>query len=317
MRHLLVIDELEKLNIQLDSSLKMSRAFQDFGDQVQFSYIDSLAWNGAESSATATCFDLQIDEKAGVLKAKNRSRVALSEYDSIHMRKEPPLDMRYIEACWLLNSARKEAVIYNDPERLVTINEKLSIYHFPDFADAVLVSANVDEIVDFAKKEAQGDIIIKPLGLYGGRGVKRLQVQESQEKDFVDALNEETQKGVERRIIQPFNREIFKGEIRVFGFKDHVLSWCLKKPAKGSYFANTREGATLESYQPSDALRAQVVSMGARLAELGIKVWGIDVIGENLSEINVTSPRMLVVGEDEQSYYREFIELVRKDIQGS
>lgn len=311
MRHLIIIDPIEQLNLQLDSSLKLARAFVALGDEVRFAQVETLAARFQDQTANAQTYALDLKNLANNKSKSEFANEPLTDFSSIHMRKEPPFNLDYVSACWLLAMRpAKRPPVYNDPDALLRLNEKLAIFHFPDFADRAFVCQTAEEAMEFT--QAVGDVIVKPLDLFGGRGVDRIRTEGRDRSEILVLLKKSFTGGL--RILQPFNEKIYQGEVRVFGFQDKDLSWCLKIPKEGSFFANTREGATLHPYKPSAELKRKVKSMGQKLHAMGASVWGIDVIGEKLSEINFTSPRLLLVDANEEEKYVEFAELIKKDI---
>jgi len=115
-------------------------------------------------------------------------------------------------------------------------------------------------------------------------------------------------------LIQPFNPAIYAGEVRVFTGFGQPLAWCLKRPAAGEFLANTRAGATLEAYQPTATEVARVSQVAAALHQHGVFLAGFDLIGGYVSEINLTSPRLLQAADDKVDYYAILAAQMESDI---
>jgi glutathione synthase len=229
------------------------------------------------------------------------------------MRKDPPYDLAYITCTWLLESAETKGVkILNSPSALRDFNEKLAIFQFPEFIRDGLVSTQTKEFLEFLSQKAGGDAILKPLTLFGGRGVLRLNGSEMTESQIKQILDEETQHGEQHRLMQPFDTKIFEGEVRAFTAGGNAIAWCLKMPSGENFLANTRSGATLQSYQPTDADRAMVNHISQELLRKGVFYVGFDIIGGKVSEINITSPRLLHGPTDTADYYQKIAELIEK-----
>ncbi len=130
------------------------------------------------------------------------------------------------------------------------------------------------------------------------------------------ALVDETQSAQQLRLIQAFNPAIHDGEVRAFCVGGKPLAWCLKKPAAGEFLANTRAGATLHVYNPKPEERERVTSVATNLYRQGVAVVGFDLLGGFLSEINVTSPRLLQAPEDKVDYYDFWAEWTIRDCDG-
>lgn len=316
--HLFIADPLEELNLPLDSSLRMARALAARGHRVFFTTIQDLSWRSGKAAASVRGVEATFsgDGIRPTLSAKGAH--SLSEFHGIHMRKDPPFDMTYIEATWLLDSVASKVRIYNHPEALRNFNEKVSILMFPDDIRPALVSSDAAEIIDFIAKDCGGDAVIKPLALFGGRGVERVRVgpdgmTEGEAAKWIATM---TCEGREKRIVQPFDERVFAGEVRAFCIGGEPIAWCLKKPAPGEFLANTRAGATLESYKPGPEELARVKNVASRLALMGVHVVGFDLIGGYISEINLTSPRLLLPAGDvatEQAVYERIALWLERD----
>ena len=318
-RHLFIIDPLEELNLKLDSSLRMARALAARGHRIFFATLQDLSWRSGRTGAWARCEEATFAGDAVKPELEQKIPHSLQDFEAIHMRKDPPFDLAYIEATWLLDSVAGRVHIYNHPATLRTFNEKVSILLFPDDIRPALVSSDSHEIIEFIEKDCHGDAIVKPLALFGGRGVERVQADGSAEAraKAITALSVMAKDGHEKRIIQPFDIRVFDGEVRAFCVGGEPLTWCLKKPARGEFLANTRTGATLESYKPAPDELARVKNVASRLALEGAPVIGLDLIGGWVSEINLTSPRLLLPqtsAEEERFAYESFARWIERDV---
>lgn len=310
--HLFLIDPLESLNKELDSSLRLMFELKALGHEVTVAEPRQLGWR-TSSHAEATVRVMTFGASPKEFSPGPPSRRSLGDFAAVHMRKDPPYDLDYITTTWLLDAAPKSTKVYNSPASLRTYNEKLAILRFPEATRPALVSADPEALLQFAQQEAGGDAILKPLTLFGGRGVERLEVAKDPAKARA-RLIEETANGVHLRLIQPFDQGIFQGELRAFTAFGKAVAWCLKKPASGQYLANTRAGATLHPYTPTaDELR-RVTAVAGTLWREGVAFIGFDVIGGFISEINITSPRLLAAPGDSTPYYAQLAGLVAKDL---
>lgn len=310
--HLFLIDPLESLNKELDSSLRLMFELKALGHDVLVAEPRQLGWRtGGHAAAAARV--IAFGKTAKEFTAGGQQQRSLGDFAAIHMRKDPPYDLDYITTTWLLDATPKATRVYNSPSSLRTFNEKLAILRFPEATRPALVSADPDALLQFAQSDAAGDAILKPLTLFGGRGVERLQVA----KDPAQArakLAEETGNGAHLRLIQPFDAGVFQGELRAFTAFGKAIAWCLKKPAAGQYLANTRAGATLHPYTPTGDELRRVTDVAAALLKEGVAFIGFDVIGGYISEINITSPRLLAAPGDNAPYYAQLAGLVAKDL---
>ena len=314
--HLFIIDPLAKLDLKMDTSLRMAFSLAQRGHRCYAGDSRHLSWNPHKSAAAINCQELKFAHTVESVRSIGEpSQTPLTTFQAIHMRKEPPFDMDYIAATWLLDSVSTSTALFNTPQGLRDLNEKLSILRYPEAIAPALVSCQSDELFSFIEKEANGDAILKPLGLYGGKGILRLNLKEQNPSEIKEALHNETKNGFEYRLIQPFNQAIFEGEVRVFTVGGKPLTWCLKKPMKDQYMANSSFGSTRHPYTPTTDELAMIEDISKDLLKNGVFIAGYDLIGGKLSEINVTSPRLLSAEDDQSHYFKEFAQLVELETQ--
>lgn len=314
-KHLFVMDSPENLNMKLDSSLRMAQALLKRGHRCAITTPSELSWysNNKEKVRASACWLSLTDEPTPRIEEK--TLVEATDFHAIHMRKDPPFDSHYISCTWILSYLEKSAKIYNAPRSLRSLNEKLSIYDFPQYSRAALLSAETDTIAEFIRENCEGDAIVKPLDLYGGRGVERINTSEIDPTKLKQIIRQHTKNATEQRLFQPFDKAIFEGEVRAFTAAGETISWSLKVPADGEYLANTRSGAVVQPYKPTSEEISMVQEISQDLLKRGIFLVGYDLIGGYVSEINITSPRLLVEeGRDVNPLYARVAELIEMDL---
>lgn len=303
-RHLFIIDPIEKLKPQLDSSLRIAYCLHDQGDQVFFVAAKDLMWNSTATSPSAYATQVVYHGHPEQFETSDYQSIPMDTFQVIHMRLEPPFDISYLAITWLLQEcARKSNIlIINQPQALQSLNEKMAILKFPQYIQPTLVTQNVSSILQFWRDHQQPALILKPLDLFGGKGILKTDdnLTDSQLTDLL--TTEVAGKGV--RLVQKFDSRIYDGEIRVFTLNGQAIQWCLKKPPKGSYLANTSSGATLEDFEPNHQISEMVQAVATKLTQWGVYLAGFDIIGNSISEINITSPRLLSKHPDLKPYMR-------------
>jgi len=213
------------------------------------------------------------------------------DFDAILMRKDPPFDMEYVTSTWLLELAEQQGGrILNRPQAIRDFNEKLSVSRFPQFAPPFLVTRHMAVIRDFLAEH--GDIVVKPLDGMGGSGIFRLH-----RDDHNIGVILETITHFERRTVmaQRYLPEIGQGDKRILLIDGEPVPHALARiPKPGELRGNLAAGGTgvAQPLSPSDREIAETV--GAVLKDLGLFLVGLDVIGDFLTEINVTSPTCMV-----------------------
>ena len=287
--HLFVIDPIERLNLAWDTSIKMALSLTELGHDIFFCTGRELSRSLHPSGAFALARKVAFAGKPGELTQAPPMRRALESFSAIHMRREPPYDLDYIGTLWILDSVAGQVPVFNSPKALLEVNEKLSILDFPIFTKPAIVSADADELLAFAREKCGSNIVVNPLGLYGGRGVEHIEG----EKGLSDKLHLATMNGKESRMVQAFDPAVHSGEVRAFTVAGKALSWCLKVPKKGEFLANTRAGSTLETYRPTSRDMDVATGVAETLMKRGVLFAGIDMIGGWLSEVNITCPALL------------------------
>lgn len=309
--HLFVLDPLGSLNLALDSSLRLAYALSQRGHAVFACQITDLQWSSRHAQADSWVKRISFSGGPESAVFDPDRLESLAYFSAIHMRKDPPFDLAYITSTWLLGSVGSKTKVYNDPKALRSLNEKLAIFGFPQAIKPALATTQIDEMIDFIKSKCAGDAVIKPLNQYGGRGVRRINLQSSEfdsDQKLRAMLLEETESEQQIRLLQAFDKAIFTGEVRAFYIGGKPLAWCLKKPASGEFLANTRAGATLHPYTPTPEERERVTQVAMSLRESGVEIVGFDILGGFISEINLTSPRLLHPAGDTTPYYDRWAE---------
>ena len=286
MRLLFIIDPIESIKTYKDSSYAMMVEAARRGHQLAVSYVDGLAWSAGKISALTWSLVLTGDAAAWY-RLDAPERVALSAFDAVLMRKDPPFDLEYLYATHLLQRAAAEgARVFNRPQALRDHSEKLAILEFSEFTPPTIVARDPALIHGFI--DAEADAILKPLDGMGGSSIFRVRRDDPNRNVIVQIM---TEFGARSVMAQRYLPAIRDGDKRVLLIGGEVVPYCLARiPMAGETRGNLAAGGSG---------RAQVVGpnelrIAERLAPLlwqrGLLLVGLDVIGEQLTEINVTSP---------------------------
>lgn len=298
----------------------MAYSLSSAGAEIHFTTVDKISWSSGYSHPTAQTQPLLFGEGAASARAGHPEKMLLSDYQCIHMRKDPPFDLNYIAVTWILSALPPTTKVLNAPDALRSFNEKLLIMHYPEFRDEVIVSSDPADMLDFIIENCNNSAVLKPLDLYAGKGILKLEVSPLakplagatsssspdilSQKQALNVLEKETNSGQIKKIIQPYNPAITKGEIRAFAAGGEAVSYCLKVPKEGSFLANTGSGANLEPFDPPEHIENMVNKVAKDLLRHGVFLVGLDIIGSFISEINITSPRLLLPpGTDDEPFY--------------
>ncbi len=211
----------------------------------------------------------------------------LTGFDAVLMRKDPPFDQGYLTATWLLEMAeRLGARVFNRPRALRDFNEKLAIARFPRFITPSLASGDAEQIRAFLAQ--QGDIVVKPLDAMGGAGIFRLRPGDP---NLSAILETATEYGTRTIMAQRYLPEIADGDKRILLIDGEPVPYCLARiPAPGETRGNLAAGGSGVARPLTDRDREIAAALGPELRAEGIFLAGLDVIGDWLTEVNVTSP---------------------------
>ena len=287
---LYVLDPLDDLKESKDSSIAMMREMARRGHAVWACEVGALAWRDGVVQAAATRLDI-LPQGAQWFTRQETVRRPLEAFDVVLMRKDPPFDMEYLVATYLLEaSVRRGARVFNDPRALRDHNEKLAITEFAHFTPATLVSRDPAAIREFHAEH--GDVVVKPLDGMGGRGVFRVS---RQDPNLGVILETATAAGRKTVMAQRFIPEIAAGDKRILLVAGRPVPYALARvPAPGESRGNLAAGAVAHAQPLSERDRAIAAALGPALADRGLLLVGLDVIGDYLTEINVTSPTCFV-----------------------
>ncbi len=281
-----VMDPIESIKIHKDSTFAMLLAAQARGWQL--SYMQQQDLSLRDGVCHARIRELRVeDNPAGWHRLGEMREIPLHQLDVVLMRKDPPFDMEYIYTTYLLETAQaKGCLVANRPQSLRDANEKLFTSYFPQCTPATLVTRREEEIRTFHQEH--GDIILKPLGGMGGASVFRLPPNDPNLGVIIETL---TQHGSCYTMAQRFIPEITQGDKRILMIDGKPVPYALARiPAKGETRGNLAAGGRGEGIPLSDRDRWIAAQVGPELRARGIIFAGLDVIGDYLTEVNVTSP---------------------------
>jgi glutathione synthase len=212
--------------------------------------------------------------------------VAVGELDAVLIRKDPPFHQDYLYATLLLERARGQTLLINDPRGLRDANEKLYALNFPEYAPRTLVSADRERLLAFAL-EVGGKAVIKPLDGAGGYGVLALQSDDRNARAIVDLL---TREGRQLAVAQEYLPAVRVGDKRILLLDGEPLGAILRVPRQDDLRSNIHVGGSVVPADLTPRELDMVRAMAPQLRADGLVFVGLDVIGERLTEVNVTSP---------------------------
>ncbi|MBA3902437.1 MAG: glutathione synthase [Rhodocyclaceae bacterium] len=290
MKLAFVLDPLEHLKAWKDSSVAMMREAQRRGHEVSAVLRPALAWRDGAVRAAASRLTVREDHHDW-FEAGAPLEQPLAGFDAVLMRQDPPFDIEYIAATWLLERAQAEgARVFNDPRAVRDHSEKLAILEFPQFIPETVVAREPEVLQAFIN--ATGDAILKPIDGMGGSQVFRVRRDDPNRNVIVETL---TCCSARTIMAQRHLPAIARGDKRILLIGGEVVPYALARiPRPGETRGNLAAGGTGVAQALSARDREIAEALAPLLLKRGILLAGIDVIGDCLTEINVTSPTCFV-----------------------
>ena len=282
----IVMDPIASISYKKDSSLAMLLAAQERGWELFYMEQKDLYLGAGQARAQMRPLKVFANPERW-FELETEQDAPLADLDVILMRKDPPFDMEFVYSTYLLEQAESEGVlVVNRPQSLRDCNEKLFATRFPQCMAPTLVSRRADILREFAA--THGDVILKPLDGMGGASVFRHRPGDPNLSVILETL---TQHGQQQIMAQAFLPAITDGDKRILMIDGEPVPYCLARiPASGETRGNLAAGGRGEARPLTDRDRWIAAQVGPTLREKGLLFVGLDVIGDYLTEINVTSP---------------------------
>jgi glutathione synthase len=282
-----IVDPLDEFKIYKDTTYAIMREAAARGHELYALHQHDLAWHRNSVTGNASRLHLTGEEKGAWFLLEPQVEQPLQAFDAVLMRKDPPFDMEYVYSTYLLELAEKDgARIVNSPRAIRDHNEKMAIAKFAQFTAPTLVTRRVDLIRAFLAEHHE--IILKPLHGMGGTSIFRVAESDPNLNVIIETL---TALGTQTIMVQRYIPQIKDGDKRVLLIGGEPVPYCLARiPKAGETRGNLAAGGTgvARPLTPRDREIAQ--ALGPVLHREGLLLVGLDVIGDYLTEVNVTSP---------------------------
>ncbi len=280
-----IMDPIEKIDIDKDTTFVLMLEAQNRGHELYYMELDDLSARGATPEGHF--------RPVHVARAKPHYRFEqpgagpLEEFDVVLMRKDPPFDMKFFFATHLLSLVdERRCLVVNHPRGLREANEKLYALNFPDLIPPTLVDSNMERLKEFMKEQG-GEMVIKPLDGCGGSGVFYLNQKDRNTNSLLETA---TQNGRNPIMAQRYIPEVRRGDKRIVVLDGEPLGAILRVPRDDETRSNIHVGGKVVKSEVTARDREICRVMAPALKKLGLYFVGLDVIGDYLTEVNVTSP---------------------------
>ena len=285
-----ILDPLPELKAYKDSSVAMMRSLAARGHAIFALQQSDIFWHSGGTMARVVPLTLKPDDHDWYVEGSAEDR-ALKDFAGVMMRKDPPFDMEYVYTTYLLEAAEREgARVFNRPRAIRDHNEKFAIGSFPQFIAPTLVTRDAARIDAFIDEHR--DTIVKPLDGMGGTSVFRVRSDDANRHVIVETVGHQ---GARTAMVQRFIPQISEGDKRVLLIAGEVVPFALARiPKEGETRGNLAAGGRGVARPLTARDREIAAALGAPLWKEGLLVVGLDVIGDYLTEVNVTSPTCFV-----------------------
>lgn len=281
---LFVMDPLDRIHVDGDSTYMLMLEARRRGFEVWMCTPGDLYTVDGLAHARATKVD--VTTEAPHFFPEPAVDIGLDHFDVVWMRKDPPFDMDYVFCTYILDAVPASTLVLNDPRSIRNASEKMFTLQFSEFITPTLITREVERVLAFAA-DAPGKVVLKPWDGNGGRGVLVSRHGDANLRSMAEILTAEGRAYV---IAQHYIPEIKQGDKRIILIDGEPVGWMLRVPQPGDHRGNMHVGATVEACPLTDRDRQVCEVLGPRLREMGLLFVGIDMIGDYLTEINVTSP---------------------------
>jgi glutathione synthase len=310
MRFLFVMDPLTRVTHDKDTSFAFIRAAQARGHESFHCLPQDLHVREGRTLASVQRLEVLTQPPYIVLhKDAGAKPVDLQDIDAVFIRKDPPFDQAYLYATLMLERARGKTLIINDPRGLRDANEKLYALHFSEWTPTTFVTSDRDMIHQFVL-DVGGKAVIKPLDGAGGSGVMMLRADDKNARAIVDTL---TAEGKQLAMVQAFLPAVTEGDKRILLLDGEPLGAILRVPRHDEFRSNIHVGGNVVPTELTAREHELVRAIAPKLRADGLFFVGLDVIGEHLTEVNVTSPTGIqelsrFTGTDQSAKVIEWVE---------
>ena len=280
------MEPLEETKREKTDSLALMQEAQNRGHKLYHFEPKDVFVLGNQVLANAREANVNLEQEDFYSYGNNCTLNLRDDIDVLHIRQDPPFDMNYITNTYILDMITEDTLVVNNPSLIRNFAEKIYPFEFSEYMPPTLVASSFEELVKFQAEH--GEIIVKPLYEFSGYGIEKISSK--------DELTEEKISSIKKRsgeyfMAQKYLSEVTKtGDKRVFFVDGDMQGVFARMPEKGSFLANTVQGGKIVDTKLTKREKEICDKVGKSLKEKGIILCGIDLIGECLTEINITSP---------------------------
>lgn len=298
MAQILFIDPIEKLNVRKDSTLMVALSFQELREEVYLLFEkDFYVNNSATTHLDVYEFSGELAQDGYYLKdfrLLEKHHHTITKSDTIHMRIDPPYDSRYQRYLWMLDYIQHSsgATVTNSPLGIMKHNEKLEAFKLKNAVDSFVGASQsgFQNYLEKLKKSGHEEVVLKPLDLYSGIGVIKCKIDDQ----TLEVFKKHVEKYEGAIVAQPFLKAVYQGEYRAVYFDAQEVGSIIKKPNEGEFLTNIAQGAKYEKVDLPSTVKEVCNKVANELLSEGVRIIAFDILGDVITEINVTCPGLFV-----------------------
>lgn len=283
LKTLYVMDSLEFINVEGDSTFMLMLEANERGWETYFCHPKDLFVK--DGLAQARMKKVSVSKQAPHFFSEPEIEGGLGDFDVVWMRKDPPFNMDYIFSTYMLDLVPETTLVLNDPRSIRNCNEKMFALEWAHLCPETLVTRHITRAMEWAKQFDK--VVIKPWDGNGGRGVLVTKHGDPNFRSMLELLTQEEQEYI---LVQRYLPEIKQGDKRIILIDGEVVGQMARIPGKDDHRGNMHVGASVEGCELTPRDKDICEQLKPKLKELGLLFVGIDIIGDYLTEINVTSP---------------------------
>jgi glutathione synthase len=281
------MDDIAKIKFETDSSLLLALEAQNRGFEIFYYRPEDLVLQDFKVMAYSHAIKLN-NNALNYYQLSAAFLLDLAQVDVILIRQDPPVNMQYLSSCLMLEMLSSSTLIINSPKAIRDCPEKLFIFNFPHLMPQTLLTRNIEAIKEF--RNIHQDIVLKPLYGHGGVDVFKISPHDYNFNAIISLLLKNYDSPM---IVQKFLPQVLAQEKRIFVVDGIAVAGISKQPTGGEIRANLAHGAKIAAYELTDVDIAIAQEVGVALKSRGIIFAGIDMIGNYITEINITSPTLI------------------------
>ena len=296
MKYLFIIDAPETLSFYKDTTVALIKECLNQGIEAHYTNIHSLSIDKQQNIITDS---YHISNINSLVDKQQKIKNKIQYFNKVFIRKDPPFDSNYLNLTFILELAESHNVeVINSPASIRNYNEKLSILNFTSLIPSTIVSSKAEDIITFIQKEKK--VIVKPLDGMAGNGIFMVTPKD---KNLNVILETATNNGTKAVMVQRYLPEIKKGDKRIIVIKGEAIPYSLARiPSKGEVRANLAKGGKGKAQKLTAGDKKIVMGVKDFLIKNKLNLVGLDIIGNYLTEINITSPTGIVEIEEQTDF---------------